>query len=416
MGCAADGDVPKEDGTNPAEIIAGTEATSHPEACVIAFDGYVCSGSLIAPNVVLTAGHCVHGVSSWRVNCPYSRDTATVTGSMGEAAPNYPNRDNPGRATIDNNAGSDVGLIRLDRPLNETRVGRVRFGGVAVGTSVFAMGRIHSGVTNRMYASPVFMISVFDRVHSYWAGVDRTVIEAGDSGGPLVDSNTNEIVGVNSAGIDAASCRRGSSCDEWAMLGAASTWFNATISRYTGGASTTPPPPPPPAMDACGAQTSCASCTAQSACGWCNGHCVTGTSSGGSTCTSAAGNWMWTGNQCSAATPPPPPPPATDSCSDASSCNACTSRASCGWRNGRCVTGTASGGATCTNSAGNWMWTSNQCSAPPDSCTTSTSCSACTARATCGWCGGRCLTGSSSGPNGTTCGGNPWSWVSSSCR
>ena len=60
------------DGSRPANIVGGVRASDHPEAVLVDMDGAACSGSLIAPRVVLTAGHCVDGSSVWTITAPYA--------------------------------------------------------------------------------------------------------------------------------------------------------------------------------------------------------------------------------------------------------------------------------------------------------------------------------------------------------
>src|SRR5262245_19045893 len=71
------------DGTSA--IVNDTTASAYPEAMLI--DIYqsgqlyaACSGSIVAPQVVLTAGHCVDGFSQWKVTAPFSgKQTASST-------------------------------------------------------------------------------------------------------------------------------------------------------------------------------------------------------------------------------------------------------------------------------------------------------------------------------------------------
>ncbi|MFW5740298.1 MAG: trypsin-like serine protease [Myxococcota bacterium] len=90
-------------------------ATMFPEAALITMDnGWICSGSVIAPRVVLTAGHCVEGHESFSVTTPYAK------GSDGQPQTRYASRKwthyhSVNEGYVNPNA-PDVGLLFVDTP------------------------------------------------------------------------------------------------------------------------------------------------------------------------------------------------------------------------------------------------------------------------------------------------------------
>ncbi|MBL8602218.1 MAG: trypsin-like serine protease [Myxococcales bacterium] len=303
MACAPlDEAAPLED-NSAAEIVNGSEADDLPWACTLSTGRSICSGTLIASNILLTAGHCVDGPGPWVVRCPYSTDTASVRASAAAYAPNYPNRDDPGRETINNTLGSDLGLVRLDRALREHRVARLDFSALSTGRTVHAVGRINNGTaTNALFRSASFALTSHDRRNGFYASVDRTVIQAGDSGGGLFDARTGAVAGVNSAGVDAAFCRRGMACDSWAALAPAQRWVTDTLAQMgaTTVAAPAPSAPPAGASDPCAAARDCGACTRLPTCGWCDGQCRTGSRSGPTGAVCGLSPWAWVSTQCSA--------------------------------------------------------------------------------------------------------------------
>ena len=69
----------------PAQIVAAAQTSPAPEAAVIRVSG--CTGSLIAPDIILTAAHCVPGFARGRLpdsnSCPAMPATAQITGRPG---------------------------------------------------------------------------------------------------------------------------------------------------------------------------------------------------------------------------------------------------------------------------------------------------------------------------------------------
>src|SRR4051812_42746757 len=53
-------------------IVNGSPASAYTEAALVNAPGFICSGAVIAPRIVLTAGHCVVDASTWTVVTPYA--------------------------------------------------------------------------------------------------------------------------------------------------------------------------------------------------------------------------------------------------------------------------------------------------------------------------------------------------------
>jgi hypothetical protein len=109
--------------------------------------------------------------------------------------------------------------------------------------------------------------------------------------------------------------------------------------------------------------------------------------------------------------------PVTDPCASSPDCAMCTARLSCGWCGATmgCVTGSSSGptGSTC---ASGWAFLSSACMGSTDPCAAATTCGACAAVGSCGWCGAtnRCMRGTSTGPTGATC-STGWAGTVTAC-
>jgi V8-like Glu-specific endopeptidase len=205
-GCSAEVDPELDDATGETTgettetpIINGSRASDYQEAVLVDMlrggrQAAICSGSLIAPRVVLTAGHCVVGFNGFRITAPYAnRQTSTASRSAV-----YDWRDN-GRGTVDPNL-HDVGLIYLDREIRLTRYPTLATSKLADGTAVVNVGRIDNGRASStdLFVSPPVTVSDGRRSGFPFSYSSRMTIQSGDSGGPVFTQNTRVIAAVNS--------------------------------------------------------------------------------------------------------------------------------------------------------------------------------------------------------------------------
>jgi hypothetical protein len=197
-GCAAAPDSSDDDidelesgGQQDAPIIGGSKATAYPEAALIDMSGSACSGALIAPRVVLTAGHCIGG-SSYTVTLPFANgQKATGKGKVYDYV--------SGGSYVEPNQ-HDVGVILLDKALSLSAYPLIADKAVPDGTKVQNIGRIDNGKFSNTALFISQPLGVKDAKSSGFpfSYIATEVIQPGDSGGPVVVAGTHNIVAVNS--------------------------------------------------------------------------------------------------------------------------------------------------------------------------------------------------------------------------
>ena len=244
LGCAFESKW-KDDGRGvEGQIVGGTKASEYEEAVLINMqDSWgsttsACSGSLIAPRVVLTAGHCVDGVPRFQIIAPYTSAGKQVGTSTKSAALDWIGVSG---SSVDPSL-HDVGLIFLDKPITLTKGWPViPKAPVAWGTKAMNIGRIQSGSfssTDLFVSKPLGMNNGAETgfPYDYWAD---EVIQPGDSGGPvvLVGAAPHTIIAVNSgAGGDEVLARTDLLYD----------WIQKKITENGGPGDPVKPPPPAP--------------------------------------------------------------------------------------------------------------------------------------------------------------------------
>lgn len=216
-----------EAGGEEAPIIGGSKATAYPEAVLIdmGMNGQVqsaCSGALITPRVVLTAGHCIGSLNYWKVTLPFSgNQTATGKGQVLD----YVSEAN----TVDPNT-HDVGLIVLDKALSLQTYPAMANKPVPNGTKTQNIGRINNGSFSNTALFISQPIGVSDAKSSGFPFdyIADEVIQPGDSGGPVVVAGTHTIVAVNSGA--------GGGTQVLAKVDLVQAWIKQVVDANGGGA------------------------------------------------------------------------------------------------------------------------------------------------------------------------------------
>ena len=209
-------------------IVKGTPDTEANNAVVminIGTQGEFCTGTLIAPNLVLTAHHCVATPDETKDCGGFSAPTAPsqLTISVG-LQPGNPVA-NASQVFVDTGkpnsiCGNDIGLFQLDRDITGVTIARVRLTKPVAGEVVTTAGYGDDGtgtVTNgRFVRTGIKVDAVGPSDYSYTTAAGQALPVSlpageigtgestcfGDSGGPLFDAAGN-VIGMTSRGIDA---------------------------------------------------------------------------------------------------------------------------------------------------------------------------------------------------------------------
>lgn len=169
-------------------------------------DAAFCSGFLVAPDVIATAGHCVRS----------AQDCASIAFVFGyrmtdaaTASTVFPSRDVYFcRAVLgrEETSTSDWALVRVDRAADRAPLALRRSGSVALGAPLVVMGH-PSGIPLKVAGNATVRSN---RAASYFeANLDTY---AGNSGSPVFDARTLTVEGILVRGNEDFALDRGRQC------------------------------------------------------------------------------------------------------------------------------------------------------------------------------------------------------------
>lgn len=214
-------------------IINGGSASAYTEAALVDGPNFYCSGAVIAPRVVLTAGHCVVGASSWTVTAPYAGNQSAHGSSSWTSYLSNGNFVNPNTL--------DVAVLILDTAITMSSYPTLASAAVASGTMAVNVGRIRNGALshNGLYVGAPVALTPGAGKGFPLAYAAPDIIESGDSGGPVYAGSgaSRTLIAVNSGG---------GSGEILARVDLAFAKIQQRIAANGGSGGGTPPPPPPP--------------------------------------------------------------------------------------------------------------------------------------------------------------------------
>jgi Trypsin-like peptidase domain len=153
--------------------------------------GAFCSGFLVASNIIATAGHCANAgsVTNIRFVFGFRMRNATTAETVINNGEIYRGVAIIGRQEVGN--GADWALVRIDRPVTNHRIVRIRRTGKIVDTQAVHVIGHPVGLPTKFAGGAVVRNNLPNEF--FVANLDTY---GGNSGSPVFNSNTHEVEGI----------------------------------------------------------------------------------------------------------------------------------------------------------------------------------------------------------------------------
>jgi V8-like Glu-specific endopeptidase len=197
--------------------------------------GGFCTGTVIAPTVILTAGHCVQdpidgfytgpGTATAQVGATPPRGMVKHAVKEWKAHPSF----DPSFGSCPN-AGVDIGLIHLSAPISTPALAINTGHAPAVGTSCTAIGYgTHTERGKTTFEQKRKGTEKVAEIHAQAVGVTfgNAIADRGDSGGPL-------LCGTTIAATTSCSAAPGdpNTVNYYARVDAGAAWVQQTLAQW----------------------------------------------------------------------------------------------------------------------------------------------------------------------------------------